>query len=863
MRRLITNLFRRSELEATIDEELRGYLDELVERNVRAGMSPAEARRQALIELGGVEQVKEEVRGQWIGHTFETAARDIRYAFRALRRSPGFSAVVVLTLALGIGANVTMFGVMYGVLWRPLPYAASDRLAFIQVDARTVANAGAAPGEVRDIRAQSRTVEYVSMIAGVDANFEYAGEMEHVAAISASNDFLPLLGVQPALGRLLDSQLDEGPDAVRGIVISDALWRRHFAGDPGVIGRGVRVNNLNVQIVGVLPACFRLYLPPSLYAPEQVDVWFPTGIGQTRQYRGLGMLARVKPGMTLAQANAELQSLATAYNGEVVFTARLLHTELTRESRPALLLLAGAVVFMLLIACVNVSNLMLARGAARQRELAIRRALGAGTSTLVRQLLTESLVLAISGGAAGLLLSTAGIEAIARLGAGRLPLESRIAMDSTATLFALALSLGASLLFGVVPAWRLASGGPTDALRAGRSETVSRGTRLLQRALVVAELALSIVPLVCGGLMMRTFANLVNAPIGFRADGIVTAKVPITFRRYPNVEQRWALHRDILERIRAVPGVETVSAASPLPFAPLQLTRRVGRADRPEVPGVHSTMQVLFPGYLPIAGTPLLAGRDFSEEDISAHRPVAMVTERLARQLFSEGALGRKLFIGTGASRKELEIVGITAPVRVTRVRDDDAPHIFVPYHVEPVEMSLVIRTRATAASLAPAIQAAVRAADTGRAAFDIRPLSAYVADSIGDARFTMIVLASFAAACILLASVGLFGTLAYLTSQRSREFGIRLALGSTGSRLISMVLGEGAWLAAAGSAIGLAISLITAAAIRRLLYHVGTFDAPTLAGVVALLALVTIVAAGIPAWRAGAIDPSRSLRGD
>ncbi len=535
------------------------------------------------------------------------------------------------------------------------------------------------------------------------------------------------------------------------------------------------------------------------------------GIENSREYRGFCTLARLRPGVTIDRGNAELASLAAGFvrehhdsypDGKLRLTVRSLQSELTGQSRPALLLLAAAVGFVLLIACVNVANLMLARGSARQRELAIRRAMGAGKIRLVRQMLTENLVLALAAGGLGVMIAALCLDAIQKLGSTHLPMQSRISMNGTVLLFGAVLTVGVTLIFGLLPALRLASGRAAESLRAGRSETASSSARLLQRGLVVAEVALSIVPLVCCGLMLRTFVNLVQAPLGFNPSGIVTAHLPINFLRYDTDDQRWRILRDVLDRVRAVPGVESVSASAPLPFTPWQARRRVGRADQPAIPGVVATEQTALPGYLPLVATPLLKGRDFVANDIATKQPVAIVDDRLARRLWPEGALGKRLVLQAGRSRQELEVVGITAAVRSTRVRDDDTPHIFVPYHVFPIDLSLTIKTQRTAASIAPAIRRAAIESGTGRAAFDIRPMSDYVADSIGDTRFVFLVLAAFAVCCVLLASVGLYGTLAYLISQRTREFGIRMALGSGIPAIVGMVVREGAILAGSGAAV-------------------------------------------------------------
>lgn len=882
IKRLFRNLLRRDRLEDTLDAELRAYVDELTERNSIKGVTPEEARRQALMEVGGIEQIKEEVREAWLGHGIETAFQDIRYACRSLLRSPGFTVIVVATLALGIGANLTMFTLMRAVLWRPLPYPEPNRIVTIQVDARNRPNTGATPGEVLDLKERSRSLEQVSMIGSVEANLEYQGEMEHVTAASVSDDFLPLLGVHPSPGRALDSRIDRGKQQAFAILISDELWHRRFSANPGIIGNVVRINDADMHIAGVLPPGFRLFLPPSVNDSEQIDVWLPYAMSAMRQYRGIPIAARLRPGVTLGQANAELQTLAAQFEREhpdfysgdkgwqaspfdrgsstkVRFTARLLHDDMTREARPALFLLSGAVGFVLLIACVNVANLMLARGSARQRELAIRRALGAGRTRIVRQLLTESLVLAAAAAAIGLFCAHFGLEAIGRLSASRIPLQSRAGMDAAAALSALVLSVATSMLFGLLPAWRLASGETGYALRAGRTATSGSGARGLQRTLVVAEVALSIVPLACGGLMLRSFLNLLNTPLGFNPANIVTARVPFNIKRYPQMEQQWALLRDMLDRVRALPGVQSVSAASPLPLAANQENRRVGRVDQPDAPPILATQQGAIPGYLGVIGTPILEGRDFTDDDIAAQRNVTIIDEGLAKRLWPEGAIGKRLVVYRTGWRSDLEVVGVTAAVRTTRVRDENIPHFMMP----SIEMSLVIKARATASQMAAGIKAAVDAAHGGRAAFDIRPMSDYVSDSIGDTRFILLVLAAFAAASVLLAAVGLYGTLVYLTAQRTREFGIRLALGSSVKALVAIVIRESVLLAIVGAAVGLVGVAAATRAIRGLLYGVQPLDGATLAGVIGVVGAVALGAAGVPAWRATRIDPQTSLRSE
>jgi putative ABC transport system permease protein len=834
-----------------------------------------------------MEQIKGAVRRTWPRRAAGSALRDLRYAGRSLLKSPGFAAIVVATLALGIGVTLTMFSVMRAVLWRPLPYPEPDRIVTIQVDARNVRNAGATRGEVLALNERSRSLEQVSTIDVGDVNVEYAGGMEHVAAASVSEHLLPLLGVRPALGRLLDPRLDDGTQQALGALISDGLWHRRFGADPRVIGTAVRIDDVAIPIVGVLPQGFRLFLTPSLSDLEQIDLWLPWHLDATDPYRGIPVVARLRPGVTLDQANAELETLAAQFEREhpefyagatgwmaspadrdlrgarVRFTVRRLQDEMTREARPALFLLSGAVGFVLLIACVNVANLMLARGSARQRELEIRRALGATRVRIVVQLLTESLVLAVASAAIGLICAGTGLEAIRRFGASHIPLQSRIGMDAPVMLFALALSVVTSLLFGLLPAWRLASGTTDHPLRAGRSETAGSGTRRLQRTLVAAEVALSIVPLVCAGLMLRSFVNLMHQPLGFNPAGVVTARVPLDYNTYPQAEQRWSLMRDVLDRVRALPEVESASAAAPLPLAG-QETRRVGRADRPDTPPTLATQQMALPGYLGAIGTPLLEGRDFTDADVATRHAVTIVDEGLAHQLWPEGAIGKTLSVYRTGRRDDLEVVGVTVPMRATRVRDDSIPHFIMPYNGSYArELTLVVRTPETAERLAPRIEISLDLAHAGRAAYDIRPMSAYVEDSVGDTRFIFVVLAAFASVSLVLAAVGLYGTLAYLTAQRTREFGIRLALGSSANAIVALVVREGVLLAAAGAAMGVMGVAAGTGALGGFLYEVRPLDGLTLAAVVGLVAVIALGAAGVPAWRATRIDAQSLLRSE
>lgn len=427
--------------------------------------------------------------------------------------------------------------------------------------------------------------------------------------------------------------------------------------------------------------------------------------------------------------------------------------------------------------------------------------------------------------------------------------------------YAVALSAATSLVVGLLPALKTTASQRPQALGATRSQTPAPATRRLQHGLMVAEVALSIVPLVGAGLMIRTFLNLVYAPIGFDASNLLTAKVPFSFRELSDASHRWAFYREAMERVRELPDVEAVSAAYPLPFAPL--TRRYGRDGDEGTPVSLGTTQTIMPGYLRIAQITLLAGRDFTVQDLDVARPVVIIDRRIARQLWPEGALGKRLVMQQGRDREVLEVIGVTNAVRMSGIDDESTPHFFVPYHVYDVEMSLVIKTRQSAEAIGPVIKRTIEPLRTGRAVFDIRPMSEYVADSMSDTRFTMLALMGFASAALLLTGVGLYGTLAYLISQRTRELGVRMALGASVGRILVMVLREGAVLTVLGASIGLFGALAVTAMLRSLLYNVEPFDGVTLLGSAAAVALVAVLAAAHPAWRATRIDPNLALRSE
>ena len=794
----------------------------------------------------------------------------LKDALRSLKRTPGFVLVVVLTLGLGIGTSVTTFTVIQGVLWKPLPYPHAERLVLLDAEWNGTRRRGVAPLEMRELKANSRALDAIAVVSGVSANLNINGELERVFAVSTNADAFRMLGADPpALGRVADDATDFAPDGrVAAVVISDALWRRHFGADPAAVGRHLEVNNIPVQIAGVLRPGLKLFLPPSTNAAEDVDVWFPYGLSDRMDTRMVA-LARLAPGVTLAQANAELATMGAGYHerfpqhlsGTPRFYVEPAQDLLTAGVKPALLALGVAVAFVLLIACVNVTNLLLARAKTREREIAVRAAIGASRARIVGTLLAESGLLAAGGAAAGLAIAHGAIELLDWLRPTNLPRQSQLGIDLTVAAFAIGLGALVCLVCGSIPAVKITRREHMDPLRAGRTGTSAPGIRRLQRALVIAEVALSIVPLVGGGLMLRSFWNLTNAPLGFDPSGIITARVQLSFRAFPDLDSRLRLIRSAVDEVSQLPGVESVTAAGPLPMA-FPNSRSFAREGVPDS-GVLASQQPVFPGYLATTRTRLIQGRDVSDDDLRANRMVAVIDQRLADRLYPEGALGKNLQMKVGSRLALTEIIGITAPVRAARVSDADLPHVFLSYNIMQVEPWLVVRTSKTAAMIGPEIRRVVEALGTSRPVVDIRPMQDYVDMSVGDTRFMMLMLTAFAAASLLLAGIGMYGTLAYLISQRTQEFGIRMALGATAASVMGLVAREGAWLSAIGAAIGMSVALAVSGSLRGLLYGVAPMDSTTVLAVASLIAVVAIVAASVPAWRAARVDPTAALRAE
>ena len=865
---MLRALRRSANTERDLDDELRAYVEVRTAAHERRGLAPAEARRAALIELEGLEEVKERVRDGRIGSAIQAAARDVRYGARVLWRSPGYATVVIATIALGIGMNAAIFSVVHAVLWRSLPDPDAPRIVVIEADTRALPTAYSSSSAALDVRTASRLITGIAQVEGRDASLEIDGVMERVASARVTDELLPLLGASTlVLGRPLVTAEDADRYVVKGAVISHELWQRRFQGDPRVIGRRLIVNNFDARIVGVMPPNFRLVLPARNHAEERIDVWLPREFAPSLLYRGLPLVGRLAPGATVTQAQAELDALTThfvasqssSYPNGLRLSVRPLGEVVTRDVKPALLALGAAVGFVLLIACVNVANLLLARTKTRERELAVRRALGATRLRLMRQLLAENLVVAILGGACGLLLARLGIGVLDWLRPLHLPRQSEVAIDGAVILWTAGLTAISSVVFSLVPMLTFTRGAHGQALYSSRTGSLGLRSRRLHRGLVLSEVALSIVPLVAAGLMLRTFVNLLDTPLGFDPAHVVTARVSLNLDAFSTVDRRSDFYRDAITRVRELPGVDAASVGGPPPLAPVQGTQRAWRSEDREPTASIVVQRSVMPGYFDVMGIPLRAGRDISDDDIRHRRRVVVVDEPLAARLWNGNAVGKQL--GIGESKQPLEVVGVAGATRARDIRDSSTATIYVAHHLHEIEQTLVVKTRAPLSTIGPAIKQAVEALGPGRPVFDIRPMDDIVGASIDNTRFTMLVLSGFAVASLVLAGIGLYGTLAYLTSQRTQEFGVRLALGASASSILALVIREGGLLTGLGAALGLAGALSVTRALSALLYGVTPLDGLTIVSVVALMAVVALVAVGWPAWRASRVDPTVALR--
>ena len=856
--------------EDDLDAELRAYLDLLIEEKIRAGMPRAEAARAARIELGGIEQVKEEVRAVSKGAFMNSLMQDAKYGVRMLARNPAFALVAILALALGIGASTAIFSVVYGVLLRPLPFPGQDRIAtvFVRFAPQNTEHGTMCIADFFDWKAGNHAFEDPAIFrhAGYRYDITGASEPEQVLGTQVTANFFAILKVNPILGRTFAPDEDHAAAAPLA-VIGESLWRRHFGGDRGIVGRMIRLNGAEYNVVGVMPASFQF--PPPTEVWTNLRMAPPTRRGP---YPFIG-LGRLRPGMTMAQAQAETNAIGREISARWPGYQKLtlpvvpIHDFLVGDARPALAAMLGAVLFVLLIAVVNVANLLLARATVRQREMALRASLGAGRARLIRQALTESVLLALAGGLAGMAVAWIGIHVLQATNPGQLPRIEDVRLDARVLAFAVLLSLAAGVLFGTWPALKTSRTNVHSTLKeAGRGAIGGRRSRA-HAVLVVSEIALSFVLLAGAGLLLRSFISLQRVQAGFGSppERILSMSLSPPRNRYNDWKTVPVFFDRVVERVQALPGVESAGLSDSLPpdhQADYDTFQIAGQRLPPGQSNPAVTSASVGPDYFATLGIPLKEGRPFTTRDRYYEPDVVIVSETFARTFLpGRQPVGAYMKASGFAENPPMRIVGVVGDVKYTGLDKNSAAAYYRPYTQNYQQrMYLVVRSR-VAAGLASEVSTAIRDIDRDVAITDIRTLQDLLYDSVSQPRFRTALIALFGAVALLLSGIGIYGVISYSVAQRTNEIGVRMALGAPRASVLREIVGSGALLAAAGALLGCGGALALTRLLASLLYATSAADALTLATVTVILLSVAVLASLIPALRATRIDPVAALR--
>ena len=800
--------------------------------------------------------------------------QDFLYAVRRLVKAPGFTVVAVLTLALGIGANSAIFSVVNGVLLKPLPYPEPDRL--VGVYHTTEGHRAVMSGpNFTDVARAATSFESAAAISSGRMILTGEGEPARLAIAEVSASLFNVLRVRPALGRAFNAD-ENTPGRNNIVILSHGLWQQRFGSDPSVIGKRITLDGVSKEIVGVMPAGFSY--------PSGRDAWLPVDYdeGFVTKQRGawyLSVVARLKPGVTPQQSAAEVETigrnLARQYpdaNGEIGMTTYPLLEAMVGDIRRSVMILLGAVGFVLLIACTNVANLLLARAATRETEMAVRTALGAGRGRLIGQLLTESVLLSLVGAAFGLLLAVWGVELLTNLKPQGIPRLDNVRVDGAVILFTIAVGVVTGVLFGLVPAFAATRGLSATLKEGGRGAVTSRGGMRVRGVLVVAELALAVMLLAGAGLLMRSFMKLQAVDPGFKLDPALTFDLTLPDARYKDMDQQIAFYDQLLPRLRSLPGVQAASAVMGLPLSGLDFIISFEVGGRPPLPPAQQPamqVRVATPEYFSTIGIPLKRGRLFTDDDRLQTPKVVLITEAAAKQFFpNEDPIGKTIKLGWGRGpgkpRAGGEVVGIVGDIKDEGLNEPNPPQIYMPLRQWPVSfMTVVMKTSVPPTSLTDGARAQVAALDPNLPLSNVSTLDAIVAKSISQQRFYMTLLSVFAAVALVLAAIGIFGVLSYAVSQRTREIGIRMALGAQERTVISLVVRQAMLLVGTGVIAGTALALYLSQTMTKMLFSVRPTDPTTFVSVAAVLAAVALLASYLPARRATRVDPIVALRAE
>jgi putative ABC transport system permease protein len=869
--RALTN---RTVTDHEVADEVRDYIERATAAHVARGLNPRDARRAAQLEVGNVTVAREQVRSYGWENAIETMLSDLRFAVRRLRTNPGFSSVATITLALGIGATTAIFSAVNPILFAPLPYPRPDRIAMVSDIGSDNSSVNVAFGTFLELVARTHSFDPAAVFKPWQPTLVGTTEPERLNGQRVSAGFFRALGVAPVLGRDFQAADDRagGPNVT---IVTDAFWRRRLGSDPAVIGRTITLDDNSYVIIGVMPAGFDNVLAPvgELWAPLQYNTSFTP---ESREWgHHLRMVTRLRSGISVDQAARELGQVARTPVPEFrrvpwaslergMHVSSLQH-DVTRDVRPALLAVLGAVLLVLAIACVNVTNLLLARGAYRRGEFAMRAALGADRSRLMRQLLTESLVLAAIGGALGMVVAEVGVRAVVALSPAELPRLNAIRVDMTVLVFAVAITTLIGVLIGVIPALHASREDLRVGLQQGSRRTAG-GQRTTRAGLVVAEVAIALVLLVSAGLLLRSIERLFAVPTGFDASHLLTMQVQESGQRYRRDSARVQFFEQSLEEVKRVPGVASAAFTSLLPLS--------GEID---VYGVnfeadHGTNQgaalryAVTPDYFATMRIPLVRGRLLDAHDVAGAPRAVVLNESYAKRRFPKGdAIGQRLQIGPDDGQS-YTVVGIVGDVRQTSLSLGDEDAVYTTpgqWHWGDQLMSLVVRARGDGQALTPALRRAIWSVDKNQPVVRVATMDQLLAASQANRHFALVLFEAFGVVALLLAAVGIFGVLSGGVTERMREIGVRSALGASSADILALVVRQGMTLTGLGVVIGLAGSALASRALITLLFGVSRLDPVTYLGVVVLLLGVALVASWAPAWRAASVDPAITLRAE
>ncbi|HKP86340.1 MAG TPA: ABC transporter permease [Blastocatellia bacterium] len=816
----------------------------------------------------------------------EKLFQDLRYGIRVLAKSPGLAFVAIITLALGIGANTAIFSVVNAVLLRPLPYEHPERLALVW-ETNPKIQIGfdllpASAGSFTDWRNQSQSFEDLSLVSGTAFNLTGTTVPEKLTGASVSASFFKLLGVEPAVGRTFTEEEDRA-GANRVVVISHSLWQSRWAGDPDIVGKTLTLDNNSYTVIGIMPKGFNYPkatdLPSYFQLPPRTELWTPMALTNelsiNRGNHNYGVLARLKPGVTIEQAQSEMTAIsqdaeqkypiAAGWGAKVVS----LEEQSIGDIRLILLVLLGAVGFVLLIACANVANLLLARATSRQKEIAIRTALGASRLQIIRQLLTESMLLALLGGGFGILMAVWGIDALLALSPGNLPRIDEVNIDVAVIGFTFASSLLTGVIFGLAPAVQVSKTNLHEFLKEGaRGSTGGGRANRVRSLLVVSEIALSLILLIGAGLMIRSFVRLMNVNPGFNPQNVLTMQIFLPQSKYSQDRDRTAFFKQVINRVEALPGVETAGAITHLPLSGMEESGNFsieGRDSEASAAALTTAdIRAISPNYFRTMGIPIMMGRDFTEADSEQSAPVAIISESMAARYFpGEDPIGKRIKRGSAVANYNWPtIVGVAADVKHSALEKQSRPHLYFPYLQSPFGyMVIVARTSTNPESLATAASKAVWAVDKDQPVSNVKTMDHYLSEAVASRRFYMTLLGVFASVAMVLAAVGIYGVMSYSITQRTHEIGIRMALGAAERDVLKLVVGQAMLLAAVGVGIGMIASFALTRVLSSFLYGVTATDPLTFLAVSALLAGVALGACLVPARRAMKVDPMVALR--